>query len=188
MENAPTLDALLATILSKLIEQRLRIGLGRDYANDESLIHGIRGRVDFAESLTHLAFQHGKAYCRFQTYGPNVPKNQIVRSTLARLAQVGEFGVIQSQADELRHKLRRRMHNLDSVDFVELKPDFIRRQQLCRHDADYRLMLAICYVVAERQMPTERAGMHGLPGLDREAMVLWRVFERFIAEIFTLRN
>ena len=92
VENAPSLDALLGSILASLVQQRLRIGLGRNHKHEESLISGVRGRVDFAQSLKRLAFQHGRAYCRYETYSANIPKNQIVRSTLARLVQVGEFG------------------------------------------------------------------------------------------------
>jgi 5-methylcytosine-specific restriction enzyme subunit McrC len=87
IETSPSLDALLASILAKLVQQRLRIGLGRSYTNDARLLRGIRGRVDFTESLKKLAFENGQAHCRYQTYSHNVSKNQIIRSTLARLVQ-----------------------------------------------------------------------------------------------------
>src|SRR5436190_3406216 len=50
-ESAPTLDALLATILIKLMQQRLRIGLGHDYVDEERAFPGVRGRFNFAETL-----------------------------------------------------------------------------------------------------------------------------------------
>lgn len=183
-EQSPTLDALLASVLADLIQQRLRIGLGGNYCESEGLLRGVRGRVEFTQSLKRLAFQHGQAYCRFQVYSPNVPMNQIVRSTLARLAAVGVFGPEAWRSENLRHRLRRIVRDLDAVDFVELKPESIRRQQLQRHDADYRLMLAICYLVAQRQMPTEVAGHEMLPVLDRDAMTLYRVFEKFVANFY----
>lgn len=187
VESAPTLDALLAKILSRLMQQRMRVGLGRGYVDERSTIRGIRGRVDFAKSLKELAFQHGRANCRFQIFSPNVPKNQIVRTTLARLAQVGDFGPACNEASELRQKLRRLVQDLDVVEYVELKPEFVRRQQLLRHDADYRLMLTICDLVLERQMPTEVAGAKDLHVLDRDGMTLWRIFERFIANFYQIR-
>src|SRR4030095_14321528 len=102
IETSPSLDALLASILAKLVQQRLRIGLGRSYTNDARLLRGIRGRVDFTESLKKLAFENGQAHCRYQTYSHNVPKNQIIRSTLARLVQTGQFGTNRIPADALR--------------------------------------------------------------------------------------
>src|SRR4051794_34185002 len=78
VEVAPTLDALLATVLANVIQQRLRIGLGRDYRSYASDVAGVRGRVDFNESLKRMSFQHGRAYCHFQLLSADVPKNQIV--------------------------------------------------------------------------------------------------------------
>ncbi len=185
-ESAPSLDALLALILAKLVQQRVRIGLGRNYTNEARLLRGLRGRVDFTESLKRLAFENGQAYCRYQIYSYNVPKNQIIRSTLARLVQMGQFGTDRKQADELRHKLRRLTRDLDGVDLIELKAGSIRRQQIGRNDADYRLMLAICELLLQREMPTETTGSHKLPGLDRDALTLYRIYERFVANFYKL--
>ena len=38
------------------------------------------------------------------------------------------------------------------------------------------LMLAICHLVSQHQIPTEAAGTQRLPGLDRDTMTLWPVF------------
>src|SRR5215208_2993266 len=80
IESSPTLDALLANMLAKLVQQRLRIGLGRDYLQENHLIDGIRGHINFTYSLKYHAFVHGRAYCDFQQYSINTPKNQIIRS------------------------------------------------------------------------------------------------------------
>ena len=149
VDSAPTLDALLSTILANLIQQRIRIGLGRDYRPHAAEIAGVRGRVDFNESLKRLAFQHGRAYCQFQVFSANVPKNQIVRSTLARMVQVGEFGTESRAADGLRARLRRIVREMEAVDLIELKVSDIRREQLQRHDVDYRLMVAICFLLSQ---------------------------------------
>jgi 5-methylcytosine-specific restriction enzyme subunit McrC len=187
VERSPSLDALLASILANLIQQRLRIGLGRTYTNEARLLRGIRGRVDFGESLRRLAFENGQAHCRYQTYSHNAPKNQIVRSMLARLVQTGQFGNDRKPADGIRHRLRRLVRDLDGIDLIELKVDIIHRQQLGRNDGDYRLMLAICELLILRQMPTETAGHHKLPGLDRDAMTLYHIYELFVASFYKLQ-
>jgi 5-methylcytosine-specific restriction enzyme subunit McrC len=185
-EDAPTLDALLASILAGLIQQRLRIGLGRSYINESQLIRGIRGRIDFSESLKRQAFEHGQSYCEFQEYSANSPKNQIIRSTLARLVQVGDFGTDHVNANELRHTLRVLTRALDGIDLVELKPDFIRRQHFGRNDADYRLMLNICELILLRQMPSEQADQLPMPTIDRDALVLHNIYERFVANFYRI--
>jgi len=183
-ESAPTLDALLASVLMKLMQGRLRIGLGRNYVQEERTLRGIRGRIDFEQSLKQRTFDRGQAACQFQGYSANEPGNQIIRSTLARLVQTGQFGPDVQQANELRHHLRRLAGNLDGIDLIELTPDFIHRQQLGRNDRDYRLMLAICRLILQRQMPTEAAAGDGLPAIDRDALVLYHVYERFVANFY----
>ncbi len=181
VEAAPTLDALLATILAKLIQQRMRIGLGRSYVDHHQSIQRICGRINFSESLRQRTFERGEAYCEFQQYSANAPKNQIIRSTLARLVQTGNFGPDGKAAERLRHSLRQLTRALDGVELIELKVDFIRRQQLDHNDNDYRLMLGICDLVLQRQMPLEETGRHPLPVIDHDALVLYDVYERFVA-------
>ena len=185
-ESAPTLDALLASILAKLVQQRMRIGLGRSYVDRHEAIQGIRGRIDFSESLRERTFERGEVYCDFQQFSANAPKNQIIRSTLARLVQTGNFGADRDKAEELRHSLRQLTRALDGINLIELNIDFIRRQQLGHNDRDYRLMLAICELLLQRQMPTETAGKHTLPAIERDALVLYNVYERFVANFYRI--
>ncbi len=186
VETAPTLDALFASMLLKLMRQRLRIGLGRDYQDEKHLLHGIRGRVNFAESLKRRAFEHEQVYCEFQGYSLNVPKNQIIRSTLMRLIQTGNFGPDRAQADELRHHLRWTTRLLNDVDLIALNLEFVRRQQAGRHDRDYRLMLAICELIVQRQMPLDASGSRTLPSVDDDALILHRIYERFVANFYRM--
>jgi 5-methylcytosine-specific restriction enzyme subunit McrC len=186
VDNSPSLDALLASILALLIQQRLRVGLGRSYISEGRLLRGIRGRVDFSESLKKMAFETGQAYCRFQTFTTNAPKNQIVRSTLMYLVQAGDFGPEKVRAEELRQTLRRLVRYLDGVDLIEVTSAFIRRQHLGRNDRNYSLMLAICDLVLQRQMPTEHVGSKPLLGLDRDSLTLYRIFERFVATFYRI--
>ncbi|MBC7878559.1 MAG: hypothetical protein H7Y59_15415 [Anaerolineales bacterium] len=186
VENSPTLDALLASILVALIQQRLRIGLGRSYTNQIQQIHGIRGRINFTESLKRHTFENGQAVCEFQPYSANVLKNQIIRSMLVRLIQTGNFGPDRLIADELRRQLRKLARLLDEVDLIELQLDLLRREQTSVHDSDYRIMLAICELILQRQMPTETTGHHSLLKIDHDVFILHNIYERFVANFYRL--
>jgi 5-methylcytosine-specific restriction enzyme subunit McrC len=100
------------------------------------------------------------------------------------LTLTGEFGPDATRGEKLRHRLRGLVRELEMVDLIELKPEFVRRQQLQRQEADYRLMLSICSLLLQCRMPTETAGSDKVPGLDQEAMILWRVFETFVANFY----
>lgn len=181
VENAPSLDALLASILVKLIQQRMRIGLGRSYFDEKLLVEGIRGRINFIDSLKHQTFERGQVYCDTHQFSLNVPKNQILRSTLDKLVQIGDFGPDIKMANELRHQIRWLTRQMDGIDLIELKQDFIHRQNLGRNDRDYQVMLFVCELILQRHMPSETGGDIRLPSIDKDAQVMHRVYERFIA-------
>jgi 5-methylcytosine-specific restriction enzyme subunit McrC len=186
-ERAPTLDALLASILIRLVQQRLRIGLGHDYVHEQRKFPGVRGRIIFAESLKHRTPDNGQLICEFQGFSINGSKNQIIRSTLARLLKVGQFGPQAASVKELQQKLRRLLRDLDGIDFIELTPDLIRRQLLVRNDHDYRLMLSICDLILQRQMPSGSQGNSSVvPSFDRDALVLHHIYERFVANFYRI--
>jgi 5-methylcytosine-specific restriction enzyme subunit McrC len=172
VEESPSLDALLAYCLSNLLQQRLRIGLGRSYMSERQTLRGVRGRIQFTHSVKQRSFEKGQVVCQFNHYSVNAPKNQIIRSTLHHLAQVGELGPERQKGDALRHRLRWLVRLLDGIDLIELTPDLIRRQQAERHDRDYRLMLAICALILQRRLPAEEAGRFYLTQLERDRLVL----------------
>jgi len=190
VERAPTLDTLLASVLIRLMQQRLRIGLGHDYVDESKPLRGIRGRINFPETIKGHALERGQLICEFQGYQANSLKNQIIRSTLARLVKVGQFGPDAALEKDIQQKLRRLLRDLDGIDFVELTPDLIRRQLYARgeHDHDYRLMLSICDLIVQRQMPDDSQGhTRGIvPVLDRELLVLYHIYERFVANFYRL--
>jgi 5-methylcytosine-specific restriction enzyme subunit McrC len=150
------------------------------------MIPGIRGRIDFGLSLKSLSFQRGRAHCHYDIFCANVPSNQIIRSSLARVAKIGDFGPSGESADALRSKIRRLVRNLEGIDLVELTSEQIQRQRMKRLDADYGLMLAICHLLQRRLMPTEDGGDNRLPGLDRDDVTLHQIFESFVASFYKI--
>jgi 5-methylcytosine-specific restriction enzyme subunit McrC len=135
--------------------------------------------------------------CDFQEYSVNEPRNQILRSTLTRLIQAGELGPSPTEAEELRQQMRWLVRNLGGVNIVELDLEFIRRQVLAHtlpkgmsgggNENDYRLMLSICEMIVMRQMPLEEDGPKVVPTVDQKALILHRVYERFVANFYKMQ-
>jgi 5-methylcytosine-specific restriction enzyme subunit McrC len=184
IENAPNIDSLFLAILADRIKQRMRIGLDRNYQNIGKEIYGIRGRIDFNESLKRLSFPHACSYSRFQLFLANIPKNQIIRSTLVRMIQIGNLGTNNKKAKEQRKELRKIVQEMDGIDIIELKPANIRREQLKNRDADYSLMLSLCYLLCLCYMPCEKAGYYSNLEIDRNNLILHNIYEKFVAEFY----
>ncbi len=187
VEDAPTLDALFARVLIRSMQQRMRTGLGHAYVSEAKTLRGVRGRINFSESIKDHSFEKGEANCDFQQYSANEPRNQIVISTISRLVQSGEFGPDKTEADAIRQHLRRLVRSLDGIEPIELTPALVARQLSAQSDRDYRLMLSICELILQRQMPQEERGTHPLPGFDRDALMLYRIYERFVASFYRIK-
>jgi len=187
VEDAPTLDVLFADILVKGVRRQLRRGLGRAYKTQAQTLRGIRGRIDFTGSLKRLTFANGQAHCHFQEFSVNVPRNQIIRSTLAMLARDGAFGIPQTGTEDLRHNMRRLVRDLDGIDLVQDPLELIGRQHLGRNDTEYRIMLNVCEMAWRHRMPTESSGAKSMSALDRALMTLHDVYERFVSNFYRLR-
>jgi 5-methylcytosine-specific restriction enzyme subunit McrC len=183
-EKAPTLDGLLCSMLGRLMQQRLRIGLGRNYKDRSEVLSMIRGKLNFSESIKRTTFEKGKAFCQYQDFSINVPRNQIIRTTLMRMVQLGDFGIDDSFARETRQMLRMVSKIMDGIDFIELQLDSIHRIQLSRNDRDYRIMLAICELFLQRNMPINIAGQLRLPEFERRKLTMYQIFEDFISNFY----
>src|SRR5512142_1768537 len=58
VESAPTLDALLALVLMKFLQQRMRIGLGQGYVDTSKRMRAVKGRVHFTASMMDQAIRN----------------------------------------------------------------------------------------------------------------------------------
>jgi 5-methylcytosine-specific restriction enzyme subunit McrC len=47
-------------------------------------------------------------------------------------------------------------------------------------------MLAICELLLQRQMPTDSAGQYRLPTIDRAALVMYHIYERFVSNFYRI--
>lgn len=184
IDHSPTLQALLTNVLCQQMEQRLRIGLGREYVHTNERIRGIKGRIDFTRSLLNRTFERGQAYCRFSEFNADAPRNQIIRSILARVLRIGEFGPDTNHAEQLRHRIRKILLHLDEVTDIQIDLNFIRQQNLGRNDGDYQLMLAISEFLLEHAMPTEAQSDQASLKLQRDKLTLYIIFEKFIAAFY----
>jgi len=184
VKSPPNIDCLLASILAKQIQQRIRIGLGRNYNEIENEIYGIRGRIDFNKSLKLLSIPQGRTVSRYHLYMKNVVKNQIIRSTISRMVNVGDFGTDKINAKNQRNNLRRIMQEMDGIDLIDLKTSDIIREMLLQRDVDYRLMLTLCFLLYSRLMPAEEKGKDYFLKANRDAFTLYDIYEKFVTEFY----
>lgn len=185
--SSPGLLGLLSRILVEATRDLLKKQLGRSHAQHRAVVNGIRGRVEFGESLKHLSFERAQAHCSYPELSIDTLKNRILRSTLHRLAS--DPRAAHADADKavrLRHDLKEVVRAMEGVQIAPVSSADFSRLQIGRNDRDYALPMAVCALVRRLEMPTESSGDRGLTALLRNEIVFHDLFERFARNFYRL--
>ena len=189
-EDAPEdLRALLTKALACLTRRQIRRGLRGDYVDLSEPLRTVRGRINFGRTVSDLLLYKGELHCDYQEYSINVPRNQIIVSTLDRQLRHDYAWIEQDDrhaSDELK-KLKAELETLvrttTDIDRVHLSDRMIATEtrKLGRNEREYRLIMWICeWLNGRPRIPGQDA--NGRQFADIKFLVdEWRVYEKFVA-------
>ena len=191
-EDAPELRALLTKILVFLIKHQMRRGLRGDYVERSEQLRGVRGRIDFGETLRGLSMYRGRLHCEFEEFTLNVPRNQIIRSTLNDSLNRGFTQVERERRDKygkLVSDVEALLRMLYEIDRVRVTRRLIASELrlLGRNEREYKLMLKICELLLDPSMPrSDEASDLDYVDWLRENEDEHKIFELFVANFYKL--
>ena len=188
-ERAPDLRALLTQILAELTNRQIRRGLRGDYVDRSEALKTGRGGIDFNRTLSDLLLYKGQLHCEYQEYSLNVPRNQIIATTLQRQMRRGFEKINDDRRREVIVDVERLVRMMANIDDVGLSRSLIATEmrKLGANEREYKLMLRICEMLYEPRMPQESENEGG------ESFRNWirdrrnEIFESFVANFYTLR-
>ena len=190
IKDAPDLRALLTRILVHLVKHQVRRGLRGDYVERSEELRGVRGRIDFGETLRGMSMYRGRLHCEYEEFTLNVPRNQIIRSTLNDSLNRGFTKVEEERAKygRLVSDVEALLRMLYEIDRIRVTRRLIASELrlLGRNEREYKLMLKICEMLQDPSMPQS-------DGASDEGFVDWlrkqehEIFERFVANFYKLR-
>ena len=193
IEDAPDLRALLTQILVFLTKHQIRRGLRGDYVEMSEELRGVRGRIDFGRTLRGMSMYRGRLHCEFEEFTLNVPRNQIIRSTLNDSLNQGFTSIEEERKEKfgnLVSDVEALLRMLYEIDRVRVTRRLIASElrQLGRNEREYKLMLKICEMLQDPSMPQseETSGAEFVNWL-RNKEGEHRIFERFVANFCKLR-
>ena len=187
--DAPDLRALLTKILVRLTKSQLRKGLRGDYVDLSEPLRTVRGRINFARTVSDLLLYKGELHCDYQEYSLNVPRNQIIVSTLNRQLRRDYARIERGAHDaltELKADLEILVRTMSDIDRVHLSDRLIATEmrKLGRNEREYRLIMLICEWLNRPRLPQDDA--RGQRFTDIRELVEWRVYERFVANFMKM--
>ena len=181
IQNPDVLN-LCAHVLTAGIDRLLRRGIDQGYVELTEETPRLRGRVDMTATITGLTWIHARAVCRFDDLTPDIPANQILRSTVRLLLGA-------KIAPDIMDRLRSTDRRLAVISTTHLSASMFRRIQLHRNNGFYGFLLRICQLVYFSLLP-DRSGEQKtwFRDLLHDEEYMAAVFEEFIRGFYSLRQ
>jgi 5-methylcytosine-specific restriction enzyme subunit McrC len=152
-EQSPDLPNLLARVLVEGTRRLLRRGLDKGYRGYVEELASPRGRFLLAETVKRRSLTRGRMACQFDELSPDVIHHRILKGALMALAKSNAL------ENSLREDVIELRHELAGVTEVPLARRIFSQLQLSRSTAHYGLLMRICELLLELQLPEE--GGHG---------------------------
>ncbi|WP_195420261.1 5-methylcytosine-specific restriction endonuclease system specificity protein McrC [Collinsella sp. D33t1_170424_A12] len=166
---------LLAAILARGVSSQVKRGLGREYLPRTEALATLRGRIDVAETVKARAVLRRQMVCDYDEFSIDAPMNRMLKATMRLL--------VRSDIDKARRKELRGLlvYFADVADIDLASVDWHLRFD--RGNQTYRMLMNVCWLVAEGLLQTQEDGTVRLANfLDEQRMS--RLYEKFILEYY----
>ncbi len=180
--DSPEMADLFAKVLINGTRKLLRKGLDRDYIPLSEDTSTLRGRIVFSETIKRNLIRRGQAHCSFDELQHNVLHNQILKTTLWRLASSENLD------SQHRHDLRVLCRQLEDVDIIPLRKGDFRRLQLNRNNAFYDFLMKLCELVHDCLLPEEGGKRFRFTDILEDEQRMSVVFEDFVRNFFKMEQ
>jgi len=172
---------LLARLLATGVRHAIRQGLNRDYLPRAEELPGIRGRLQFAESIRRMSFKRGRAQCEYDELDHNNLPNRIIKTTLENLFYSPTF---QEAKSELKDDVAAVLKQLDSIETEELRPALFHRVRLHRSNAHYGMLLSICELAFDCLLPERDQSGRRFKNFVQDRQLMATLYENFVRNFY----
>jgi 5-methylcytosine-specific restriction enzyme subunit McrC len=176
--ESPQIWDLFASILTNGVTRLLRRGLDRSYVELRDDLSFVRGRIITSQTLRRNLLFYGRAHCEFDELRHDILQNQIIKATLAILANVKELD------PTLRHNVLKLRGMLFDISDIKLSRSHFRRIQLSRNNGHYDLLLKICDLIVSALLPEEDGQGGKFSDILDDEVRMSAVFEAFVRKFF----
>ena len=181
-EAARDLPELLARLLVRVVQLRLRRNLSRGYQAQNAVLSRVRGRIDVLATVSGQLLEQGRVACRFQEHTMDTPRNRLVRAALEYLA-------VMVAAPEVVHECRAISQLLGRLGVSDQKPSraALATEQISRNEAADSLMVSLAKMVFETFIPSEQAGQAHAVAVDTDERLVRQLFEKAVANALKIQ-
>jgi 5-methylcytosine-specific restriction enzyme subunit McrC len=153
-------------------------GIEQSYVDVQEEYSGVKGKLDFKQSLKRNLFDHGKAICEFDDLNTNNLSNQLLKATIRIL----------SRTNNLDKKIKEDLHHcyskFQAVSNIELQIRLFNKVNIHRNNSFYKFLLAISKLIFENSTLDESTGNYKFSEFISSDMSMAGLFEAFIRNFY----
>ncbi|MEM0554644.1 MULTISPECIES: 5-methylcytosine-specific restriction endonuclease system specificity protein McrC [Aeromonas] len=178
-DNPDDIPDLVAEILCRRVERRIRRNLSYGYQSREAVLGRVRGRIDQLNTERRRLLDRGKVACRFDELTIDTTRNCFVRAALEEISKV-------VRRRSLAHRCRSLAASLKRMGVIGKRPNRseVSMDRFGRLDADDKPMLAAAHLAFNIALPTEATGAKQLSLPDRDITWIRKLYEKGIAGFY----
>ncbi|MFQ1828356.1 5-methylcytosine-specific restriction endonuclease system specificity protein McrC [Aeromonas veronii] len=178
-DNPDDIPDLVAEILCRRVERRIRRNLSYGYQSSEAVLGRVRGRIDQLNTERRRLLDRGKVACRFDELTIDTTRNCFVRAALEEISKV-------VRRRSLAHRCRSLAASLKRMGVIGERPNRseVSMDRFGRLDADDKPMLAAAHLAFNIALPTEATGAKQLSLPDRDITWIRKLYEKGIAGFY----
>ena len=176
-EKFEFIDDLFTVILAKGIAKQVKRGLGKEYLYHIEELASPKGRICVSDTLKLRAVQKNVVSCNLDELVDNTYMNQILKSISLLLLHS------QDVARKNKKQLKKVLLFFSNVETINCKAIDWSRLQYNRNNVSYKMLMNICYLIANGMLISENEGQLKLSRYvdDQQMHVL---YEKFILEYY----
>jgi len=87
-QNFDDLPDLIAELLCRVVEQRLKRNLSSSYRLRNEVLTRVRGHINALKTMAGCLLERGQVACRFDALTINTPRNRLVRHSLETVSRI----------------------------------------------------------------------------------------------------
>lgn len=173
---------LFAKILINGTKILLKRGMDRSYIVYTDEISGIKGKMQFSQTLkSNLLFKQ-RTICTFDTFSSNILANQILISTIYSLSKTKGLN------KDLKIELITLQRMLSGIELIQIKKSLFSQIKLNRNNRFYGFLMNVCQIIHENILPSEEQGSYKFTDFTRDERKMNQVFEAFIRNFYRIEQ
>ena len=173
-----TLRDLFAVVLTNGMGVLHKRGLHREYVGFEEDLARLRGKINVSGSVKRFTWLRGQMLCAFDELNHDVIHNQILKSSLQRLART------QGLSKESIQLIRGAEGLFRGISEIHLSKPVFRRVQFHSNIQHYRFLINICELIFDATLPTEDQGPQRFRDFLRDSKKMPMLFEKFVRNFY----